>query len=209
VAAFSPIAAVIFDVGGVLIEVRSEDIPRQWAAASGADPAAVDRIYGSDTDYRRLERGEITLAQYHAHIVARIGRPMSYEQFTRGWCDVFGRVLPGVEALLSGLDDGLRLICLSNTNAWHAEIWRAKYAEMLGRFERVFVSYEMGSRKPEPACYQAVIDYLALSPEQIVFIDDKPKNVAAARLLGMQGVVAVDAEQIARDLDRLGVKLGV
>jgi HAD superfamily hydrolase (TIGR01509 family) len=201
------IRALIFDLGGVLIEVRMEDVPQQWAEATGADAADVERVYRSDTEYRRLERGEITFQQYHRHIVDRIGRPMSYEQFADGWCDVFGPVLPGVEAMLESLDGSLRLVCLSNTNVVHTEVWRAKYRDLIGRFEHVFVSHDMGARKPEPACYRQVLDYLALPPRHVAFIDDKPENVDAAAALGMRGIVATDAGQIAADLARLGAKL--
>jgi len=200
------VRAIIFDLGGVLIEVRMEEVHRRWAEATGADAADVERVHWSDTEYRRLERGEITFQHYHRHIVERIGRPMSYELFVEAWCNVFGAVLPGVEAMLDGLDDSLRLVCLSNTNDPHTETWRAKYPDLIGRFERVFVSHDMGVRKPEPACYRQVLDYLALPAGQVAFIDDKPKNVDAAKALGMHGIVATDAAQIAADLARLGVR---
>ena len=63
------------------------------------------------------------------------------------------------------------------------------------------------ARKPEAACFRQVLDYLALPAEEVAFIDDKPSNVDAARALGMPGIVATDAGQIAADLECLGVTL--
>ncbi|MFW6146261.1 MAG: HAD family hydrolase [Planctomycetota bacterium] len=200
------IRAVIFDVGHVLVDVRMADTPRTWAAAAGLAVEAVERVYWSDTAYERLERGEITLADYHAHVAAQLDGPLSLDDFSRGWCDIFGPILPGVEALLDRLDGRVRLVCLSNTNAAHAAVWGEAYRDLLGHFERVFTSHTLGARKPEASCFRQVLDYLALPADQVVFIDDRPENVVAAEALGMHGIVAADAEQIARDLARLGVE---
>ncbi len=202
----APDRAVIFDLGGVLVDVQSDQTPRQWAAACGADPAAAAEVFWADTDYHRLERGEITLADYHQIIAPRLGGTITYEQFAFGWVNIFGDVLDGMGSLVDRLAGQVRLVCLSNTNAVHVDAWRPMYAELLSSFERVFVSNEMGSRKPEPACYRQVLDYLALEAEQAIFVDDRPENVRAAEDLGVRGIVAVDAAQIEADLRGFGVE---
>ncbi|NLF32789.1 MAG: HAD family phosphatase [Planctomycetes bacterium] len=202
------IRAVIFDLGHVLVDVRVADTPRAWAAAAGLDAESVERIYWADTAYERLERGQITLADYHAHLAARLDGPLSLEDFERGWCDIFGEILPGVEALLDRLDGQVRLVCLSNTNAAHTAVWSEVYRDLLSRFERVFTSHTMGARKPEAACFRQVLDYLGLPAAEVAFVDDRAENVDAARALGMHGIVATGAEQVAGDLARLGVGAG-
>jgi putative hydrolase of the HAD superfamily len=52
-------------------------------------------------------------------------------------------------------------------------------------FDHLFLSHETGSYKPDPAAYQDVINKLSLTPQQILFFDDKPENVAAACEIGM------------------------
>ncbi len=200
------IRAVIFDVGHVLVDVRIADTARAWAAAAGVGLDAVRRVYRCDDTHERLERGEITLADYHAHVAAHLDGPLSLEAFTRGWCDVFGPVLPGVEAMLDRLDGRVRLVALSNTNEAHTAIWTERYRDLLSHFERIFTSHELGARKPEPASFRQVLDYLALPAAEIAFVDDCGENVAAAEALGLHGIVAADAGQITRDLARLGVE---
>lgn len=199
------IRAVIFDLGHVLVDVRVADTPKAWAAAAGLAVEAVERVYWADDAYQRLERGQITLADYHAHVAAQLDGPLSLDDFTRGWCDVFGPILPGVEAMLDRLDGRVRLVCLSNTNEAHTAVWSELYRDLLSHFERVFTSHGLGARKPEPVCFQQVLDYLGLPAADVAFVDDRPENVAAAESLGLHGIVAVDAEQIACDLARLGV----
>jgi len=89
--------------------------------------------------------------------------------------------------------------------AAHDAVWRPRLADALRHFERIFVSYEMGARKPEPDCYRQVLDYLALDPAAVVMIDDSPENLRAARDLGMQTILANGPDQIAHELGRLGV----
>jgi putative hydrolase of the HAD superfamily len=56
-------------------------------------------------------------------------------------------------------------------------------------FDHLFLSHETGFFKPEPAAYLEVIRKLALAPQQILFFDDKPENVDAARQTGMEAHV--------------------
>ena len=56
-------------------------------------------------------------------------------------------------------------------------------------FDRVFTSGAASMRKPEHDFYRYVLQEIQLSPEHVVFVDDKPENVAAARMLGIKGIV--------------------
>ena len=201
------VSAVVFDVGGVLIGIDAAEIARQWARITGADPAAVLAAFQADRAYQRLERGEMSVEEYYRHAVSLIGRPMTYAQFDAAWNSLYRGALPGIEGLLDDLAGRVRLVALTNTNASHAAVWLKLYAGLMRPFERIFLSYEMGARKPEPACFRQVLDYLGLRPEEVVFIDDVAENVEAARQLGLHGIVAQSAGQIRAELARLGVVL--
>jgi putative hydrolase of the HAD superfamily len=197
----------VFDLGRVVIDVREEETARQWALASGADLDHVLAVFRNDTHYQRMERGEISIQDYHAIIAPRLERPLSFDDFVAGWNSIFFGAMPGIEALLKRLAGRVRLIALSNTNEIHTATWRSLYPDLLSHFERVFLSHEMGTRKPEPRCYQEVIDYLGLPPQQIAFIDDRAANVVAAERMGMRGIVAEGPARLADRLRRLGVCL--
>ncbi|KKM75906.1 hypothetical protein LCGC14_1385520 [marine sediment metagenome] len=201
------IQAAVFDLGGVVVDICVEATARYWAEAMQADLAEVLDPFMDDTRYQLMERGEMTMADYHAHMVRRLGGDLSFQDFVAGWNSLLRDPLPGVEGLLAELAAAVRLVALTNTNATHAARWRHTCQAELAHFERVFVSYEIGARKPEPACYRHVLDYLALPPERVAFIDDSPENVAAAEALGMRGIVAEGTDQIARRLAELGVPL--
>ena len=202
------ILAAVFDLGGVVVEVREERPARHWAASAGACERDVAWMYRDDTHYHLLECGKISMADYHEHIVARIGRPLSFEQFVAGWNTVIGDLMPGAEALLAALADQVRLIVLSNTNACHKNVWHPRLTGALKYFERVFLSHEMLVRKPEPASFKVVLDYLGLPAARVAFIDDNAENVAAARASGMKAILARGTESISSGLAELGLVVG-
>ena len=201
------IQAAVFDLGGVVIGTSAEAVMDYWARASGASPEELAAAAPGDTYHHLLERGEITIGDYHEHIVAMIGRPLGFEDFLAGWNSILAGLVDGIEPLLAELARRLRLVALSNTNAAHAEVFLPLYADALGHFERIFLSHEMGVRKPDPASFRPVLEYLDLPPAEVAFIDDGAENVAAADGLGMRGIVAAGAAGIARSLRHMGVPL--
>lgn len=114
------------------------------------------------------------------------------------------RFLPGVEALLAELQGaGVEMHALSNYPPWYRLI-----EERLGlsRYLRwSFVSCETGVRKPDPEAYLGPARALGALPAGCLFVDDRERNVAAARALGMAGhrfrsAPELRAELVARGL---------
>jgi putative hydrolase of the HAD superfamily len=60
------------------------------------------------------------------------------------------------------------------------------YSDFYQCFEKVYFSYELGMRKPDPEIFNYLIDVLELSPKRTLFIDDKKENTDAAAKLGIQ-----------------------
>jgi HAD superfamily hydrolase (TIGR01509 family) len=199
------IKAVIFDLGGVLISIHHERAIGLWADGCGASIEEVARLYYSDTLYRQMECGQMPIEQYHRHVVRQLGHSMSLEAFIEGWNSMLGDVLPGIETLLDELARQVRLICLSNTNAPHAAVFRTSLTRLFARFERVFYSHEMACRKPEPVIYRQVLDYLALPAAAVAFVDDRPENVAGAVAVGLRGICSMTVAETAAGLQQLGL----
>ena len=199
--------AAVLDLGGVVIEVSLEAIARHWARAAELAAADVLAAMRADTRYQPFERGEITTQEFYEHVVGLLGRRISFEDFDRGFNRIYLGLTAGIEPLLARLSKRLRLVALTNTNACHAAVWPQRFAGALTHFERVFMSHEMGVRKPEPAAYERVLAYLAAPPERVVFVDDDASNVRAAEALGMKGIVAAGTDPLTRDLRRMGVSV--
>ena len=201
-----PVAAAIFDIGNVVIDICLEDTARYWARATGTEAAKILAAFVPDTGHHALERGQMSVEEYYWHVVDVIGRPLEYGEFLAGWNCIFRGACEGIDRLLQGLRRRVRLVALTNTNAQHAEIWLKEYADLLRHFERIFLSHEIGARKPEPHAFAPVLEFLRLPPLRIVFIDDLAANVAAAEAMGMKGIVARSTSQIAAELAAMGVE---
>ncbi len=201
----SKIKAVVFDLGNVLIEADESKAVSSWAAAAGLPAEQVERIYHADTHYKAMECGQIDIAQYHKLLSNDAGLEISFDEFLAGWNSIIGPVLPGVADMVTELENTVRLVCLTNTSEVHADIWRPGCGELFNNFGRVFCSYEMGIRKPDPASFVAVLDWLGLPAGAIAFVDDRAENVLAANKLGLAGVCAFGAAEAVAGLRSLGV----
>jgi epoxide hydrolase-like predicted phosphatase len=200
--------AVIFDLGGVLM--RNGGPADFTSRFPDADPAVVLPIlmgpYGEDTDHpwHRVERGEITLAECRAanrRALAEAGLSLTVSPgpptITFVPNDEMVALVVAVRA--AGLRTGL---LTNNVREFRERWWTVlPYGEL---FDDVIDSHECGMRKPNPAIYELALERLGVRARATAFLDDIETNVAAARAVGMHGVLVVDdgAEAIA-DVRRL------
>jgi 2-haloacid dehalogenase len=113
--------------------------------------------------------------------------------------------IQGTVDILERLDaKGTPLYALTN---WSAETFPAgrRRFPFLGRFRHITVSGELKLVKPDPAIYRHVLAAAGKKAEECVFIDDSPKNVAAARELGFHAIHFTGPAPLAAELGRLGI----
>jgi 2-haloacid dehalogenase len=72
-------------------------------------------------------------------------------------------------------------------------------------FRGILVSGEVGVIKPDPQIYRLLFERFAIAPAQAVYIDDNPRNAAAATSLGMHGIHFTDPPALRRALGMLGL----
>ncbi len=150
----------------------------------------------------RFERGELDEAAFLASFFAD-GRAYDHRGFVARVRETY-RYLDGVEPLLARLAAGpAELHALSNYPCWFQMI---EERLGLGRYLAwSFVSCQTGVRKPDPEAYLGPARRLGVEPGECLFVDDRPKNVDAARAVGMDGVVFEDAAQLERALATRGL----
>ncbi|MGB7168330.1 MAG: HAD-IA family hydrolase, partial [Acidobacteriaceae bacterium] len=86
--------------------------------------------------------------------------------------------------------------------------YRLKNFGLTESFSAFFTSCYLGVRKPDRRIYQIALDVLQRDPEAVVFVDDRPENVAAAVSLGIHGIRYEGSAQLSDELGRLGVSVG-
>ena len=182
------IELLLFDLGGVVIDIDFERIFKKWSVYSGLPMQKIRANFSADAAFEAHERGELDSTGYYRYLCESIGMKMSFDQFSEGWNDIMVAPIDPTVNLLKHLSAQIPLYALSNANPLHKAYWENTYVDELGYFRRIFVSSDIGHRKPEPDAYLRVADELDVDLQNIVFFDDLADNVEGARSLGMQAV---------------------
>jgi putative hydrolase of the HAD superfamily len=203
-----PVSALLFDLGGVVINFGFEGAFRSWAARAGCDPTLIAERFSMDEFYEQHERGEIPSSRYFATLRHSLEIDLSDRELAEGWNDVFLGPVSGMSDVLTIAQRHLPLFALTNSNPSHKSVWEALYENELRPFKTIFVSSDIGMRKPDPETFQLVAKLMGFEPGEILFFDDAPMNVAGARTAGMQGEVVRSISDVRRALSRIGLAVG-
>jgi len=178
--------ALLFDLGGVVIQIDFARAIHAWATAGGVPASQVHARFALDAGYEAHERGEMESAAYCAHLRQTLGLDLADEHLLSGWNQIFVGEMPEVGGLLKMLARSHPLYAFSNTNVAHRRFWQVRYAGILEAFSQIFCSCDLGTRKPSPAAFLEVARRIEIAPGRIIFFDDHPDNVRGAREAGLR-----------------------
>lgn len=201
----TPCKALIFDLGKVVFDLSFDRVFQFWANASNGQADELKARFRFDELFDQFEKAAITPQHFRGALSKRLGLTLTDHEFDAGWCDLYLATYPGIDALLAQLKRHYQLVALTNTNSIHRPVWQLKYADTLRYFDHVFSSHELHARKPEAAAYQRVLDYLQVSPQQVVFLDDNLDNVKGAAQLGINAILVTSYAQMNAELHALGL----
>lgn len=187
----------IFDLGNVIVDIDFNRVLGAWSDFSRVPLATLKQSFAMGEPFHQHERGEISDEEFAKALCAEMELPLSYEQFSTGWQAVFVALRPEVIAIMHKLrEQGHRVVVLSNTNRLHTTYWPEQYPEIRAAADHVYLSQEMGMRKPEARIYQKVLELEGVTAEDAVFFDDNADNIAGASQLGITSVLVTDKNTI-------------
>ena len=196
--------ALLFDLGGVLIDIDFSRALDAWAPYSALSPQDLRRRFKYDLQYQRHERGEIAAAEYFEYLAQTLQLTASLDQIERGWNAIFVGEIPQTRRWVEAMRDALPCYAFTNTNASHMAAWSRLFPSVVGAFDRIFASHELGLRKPERAAFDRIRDLTGTPAASILFFDDLAENVQAARDAGFQGVLVKSPADVAAALQPIG-----
>lgn len=197
------VRAVLCDLGGVVIRI---DASRTWAgwAAHSTRPETDPYAPYADEVYERFERDEVTEGEYLQAVRDRLSLDATDDELVASFNDLYLGVDDGTVAVLRILRDrGALVLALTNTNRTHHRVWSERFADSLEVFDDVHCSHDLRARKPEAEAFLRILEMHGLAPEEVVFIDDVPAYVEAARALGLHAITFLDADDLAHRLAQL------
>ncbi len=204
-ASASAIHVILFDVGGVLVEVSGIATILEWLE-DRITAEDVWRLWFGSPTVRAFETGRMSAAQFARGLLGELDLHMTPEQFLAAFVSWPARLYPGVMDLLSRIPSGCTRALLSNSNALH---WPRMMDDLgLGTafaLEHRFASHLTGRIKPDTDAFQHALEILRCSPGEVLFLDDNEVNVAAAHRLGMHAARVRGAIEAERALVRAGL----
>ncbi len=200
------IKAVIFDLGGVVIDWTNQITYDYIEEKYGIDSETAKKIL--EEKLPLVQEGKLGEKDWLKEFFVSAGMepPEDYEKI---WTEKFdeSKYNEGIMEIVKALKkNGYVVAALSNVEPSHAAWEEERGIREL--FDTVVFSFEVKSRKPQPQIYKTTIDAIGLRPEECVYIDDLPENVKGAEDVGMKAILNKgDAEQLKKDLKKYGVKI--
>ena len=196
--------AVVFDLGGVLLDWNPRHLYR--------------KLFDDEAEMDRFLSEVCTMEWHHAHdlgvppeqtVPPLVAAHPEYAEMIHAWPERSEEMLAGpieesVEILRSLKQAGVPVYALTNMETWTYPGRRERY-DFLGWFDGTLVSGFEGVAKPDRRVFELLFARFGLSPEATLFIDDSPKNVAAARAAGMQAIEFDSPAQLRQDLEQAGL----
>ncbi len=195
--------AVIFDLGGVVLDWRPRDLLERFYA--GQAPTLHDTVWQAvfeHPDWLDLDRGTLSHRDAAIRFAARAGRtPDEMARLLRAARDSL-QPLPETLALMRSLEaDGVPLYCLSNM---HAEIvtWLLRTYDFWPLFRGVVFSSDERLIKPDPVLFDRLLSRYGLVAANTAFVDDHPANIESAARIGLHAIRFENAVQTGEALER-------
>lgn len=178
------IEAIIFDFGDVFINLEKQKSIDEFKKL-GLNGPNEDLIAHNDL----FEKGKITETEFINCFKKYIPEATS-EEIISAWNSIIGEFPLHRLEFLQLLSTKYRLFLLTNTDAIHINCFEENvcmsfYSDFYRCFEKVYYSYEMGMRKPQPEIFTTIVSKHNLSPNRTLFVDDKKENTDAAAALGL------------------------
>ncbi|MFV5702817.1 HAD family hydrolase [Flavobacterium sp. XS2P12] len=179
------INAIIFDFGDIFINLDKQ-----------ATMDALEKLglpeWNEDLDHLNIqfETGQISRENFLLGIQKHIPNA-SIKEILAAWNAILLDFPLYRLEFLQMLSKKYRLFLLSNTDAIHIETFEQKngisfYSDFYQCFEKVYFSFEVEMRKPNPEIFNYLANKHDLAPKRTLFIDDKKENTDAALALGFQ-----------------------
>ena len=182
---------IAFDLGGVVLALSYEKAIRMFEEIGLKDARQRLDAFEQKGIFGDLESGRISTEDFRRELSLLIGKELTMDDCYQAWHGYVDYVPKrNLEAILSLRSRGYKVCLLSNTNPFMMQ-WADKNFDGEGHpigyfFDALYLSYECKVMKPRREIFEMMLKGQQALPEETLFVDDGPRNVEAAKALGMQ-----------------------
>ena len=197
------VKAIVFDLGNVLLPYSPWRAVFNVARATGKNPLVIAAYFITHRKWHIFDEGKLTAEEFFTTVRDDLKLQIERHDFEQAFADMFEENSTVIN-LLPILKDKFQLFLLSDINPVHAAFCFSRY-----KFFKVFndkiLSYQVKARKPAFKIYEALQATAGLKPHEMVFIDDRMKNVKGAREYGIHAIHFKGQEQLCLTLQNMGI----
>lgn len=193
----SQIKNIIFDLGGVIIEIHYNETIKQFKELGFADFETIYTQMKQTRIFDLLETGKIPGRAFRMEL-RKFQSHLTDEMIDKAWNAMIGEMSVKTFNLVKTLREKYRTFLLSNTNEIHIDYFIRNLNKKLGfnplpeMFEHTYYSHEIGYRKPNADAYEFVLRNADILPGETIFIDDLEANIIGAKKVGLQTIHLTD-----------------
>ena len=198
---FKNITTIIFDLGGVLINLNLPLCIQNFKQLGLENFEENLSLFGQKGFFLQFEKGQISIEQFRTEIRKLATKPLSDNLIDTAWCSFLCDIPNQKLEMLLELKKKFRLVLLSNTNQLHIEVSSAGEFARVGKtssdfFDKCYYSYEMGMAKPSAEIFESLLANEHVQADHCLFLDDGPKNIDQAQKLGIQTYLVKENEDL-------------
>ena len=194
--------AILFDLGGVLCELRGEAHMMKLLGGSHTREQ-MWRAWLASPAVRAHESGKLSEMEFAKQVVAEFDLDIAPEAYLIEFRDWIIGPFPGALDLLSHTKERYQTALLSNIGSAH---WpKVETMDLLPRVHHAFPSFKLGAVKPDQEYFQRALNVMNISPDEAIFFDDNQINCDGAVRFGIAAYCTRGVEETRGKLVELGL----
>ena len=203
---FKNITTLIFDFGGVLINLDRELCIQNFKHLGVKNLDKLLNNYAQSGIFEQFEKGQINAEKFRDEIRKMSSMTLTDAQIDDAWSSFLLDIPTEKLDLLIELRKKYRILLLSNTNSIHIQQsnksrFTYQNRSMFDYFDKCYLSYEMGMSKPNADIFETLLSDAQLEAEECLLLDDGEKNIEQAKKLGIQTYLVSEREDLSFLMD--------
>ena len=185
------IQTLIFDLGGVIINLKTEQEWLEEDLLPNFQPEKFQSLQQKQY-FQQFETGNVSVPDFKQQLKEiAVNKNITEEEVVHHWNGILKEIPKHRVDVLKQLSKKYKLILLSNTNHIHMDFIRnymvAEFGEdiLQENFHTCYYSQEIGLRKPHKEIYEFVLQQQGITASESLFLDDKPENLSEPEKLGI------------------------
>ena len=195
------IKAINFDLGAVILNINYQNTIDEFSKLGVKNSSSFYSKKAQTNLFNQIEVGGITAEKFLAELQKETNNA-SINQVSEAWNAMLLDLPENRLAVIQFLKKKYSIYLLSNTNTLHIDAFKkklgkAKWIKFCNLFDKMYLSHEVGLRKPNTAIFEYILKEQNLQAHEVFFIDDSPEHIEGANKLGIKTHHLKSGEEIA------------